>query len=99
MARPLDFLTAYTKKQQQANRAKDRQKRQAPTARDIRNYRLIQIGALWQMNFPVSKEINPYNKKELAGLARVFSILGSDPQFAWIERLITESLNDNQDRE
>lgn len=93
----MDFLEAYTKNQQRVNREKDRKKRQAPTARDIRNYRLIQIGALWNKNFPESKEINPYNPQHLAGIARVFALLASDPRLAWIRRFIIEAIDNNTD--
>jgi len=90
---PLDFVGAYTKTQQRENKKKNQQKRQAPTARDTRNYLLIQIGALWQMNFPMSKKIDPYNKQELAAIARVFALLSQDLQFSWINRLLSEALN------
>ena len=93
----MDFLEAYTKKQQWTNREKDKQKRHAPTARDIRNYRLIRIGVLWEKNFPESKEIDPYNPKQLAGLARVFALLANDPRFDWIRRFIIEAMNNNDD--
>ena len=96
----MDFFEAYTKAQQRENKKKGKQKRQAPTKRDIRNYLLIRIGAQWLKSFPVCNKIDPYNSKELAGLARVFALLTKNPEHQWINRLIEEALNTNiQDRE
>ena len=77
----MDYVGAYTPKQQQLNRERDAAARQKASQRSKDTRRKIILGGIWLKYFPELKELNPAQESDFKPVAGVLAALASDPGF------------------